>query len=134
MIRSSNISEFLTLREAADLAGVKPANIRVRIATGELKPSPLDTSVTTRETTYLFSDADVVRLKTMAFVPRQKNNEEFVDDGRQSDFTVSQIASMWQLSSDTIQRLFKDEPGVVTLGNKNPRGRRRRVTSASHGR
>ena len=123
------MSDFLTLREAADLAGVKPENIRVRIAMGELKPTPLGTSVTTRETTYLYSDADVMRLKTMAFVPGKKNNEGgFVDDGRQSDFTVSQIASMWQLSSDTIQRLFKDEPGVVTLGNKNPRGRRKRVT------
>jgi hypothetical protein len=35
-----------------------------------------------------------------------------VDDGRQTDFTVAQIASLWQLSTDTIQRLFQDEPGV----------------------
>lgn len=49
------MSEFLTLREAADFSGVKPESIQVRIAVGELKP---------RETTYLFSDADVVRPKT----------------------------------------------------------------------
>jgi hypothetical protein len=53
------------------------------------------------------------------FAPRQKNgNEPFVDGGRQSDFTVAQLASIWQLSTDTIQRLFQDEPGVITLGNK----------------
>ncbi len=63
------------------------------------------------------------------FAPRQKNgNEPFVDDGKQSDFTVAQIASIWQLSTDTIQRLVQDEPGVITLGNKNPRGKRKRVT------
>ncbi len=122
------MSEFLTLQQAADLAGVKVAQIRVRIAMGELTPTVLGTSITTRETTYLFSEADVVRLKTLTFVPDQKNEGQFVDDGRRSDFTVAQIASMWQLSTDTIQRLFEDEPGVVVLGNKNPRGKRKRVT------
>jgi hypothetical protein len=79
--------------------------------------------------TYLFSDADAVRPKTLTFAPGEKNNDEtFVDNGRQTDFTVAQIASLWQLSTDTIQRLFQDEPGVVTLGNKNPRGKRKRVT------
>jgi hypothetical protein len=123
------MTEFLTLQQAADLAGVKVAQIRVRIAMGELTPKALGTSVTTRETTYLFSEADVVRLKTLTFVPRPKNGDEpFVDDGKQTDFTTAQIASMWQLSTDTIQRMFADEPGVVALGNKNPRGKRKRVT------
>jgi predicted DNA binding CopG/RHH family protein len=35
---------------------------------------------------------------------------------------------MWQLSTDTVQRLFQDEPGVIALGNKNPRGKRKRIT------
>ena len=42
------MSEFLTLQQAADLAGVKVAQIRVRIAMGELTPEALGTSVTTR--------------------------------------------------------------------------------------
>lgn len=63
------------------------------------------------------------------FAPKQKNGDEpFVDDGKRSDFTVAQIASMWQLSTDTVQRLFQDERGVVTLGNKNARGKRKRIT------
>src|SRR5208283_3761353 len=123
------MSEFLTLQQAADLAGVKVAQIRVRIAMGELTPTALGTSITTRETTYLFSEADVVRLKTLTFAPRKRNNDEsFVDDGIQSDFTTAQIASMWQLSTDTIQRLFEDEPGVVVLGNKESRSKRKRIT------
>ena len=96
---------------------------------GELTPEALGTSVTTGETTYRFSEADVVRLKTLTFGPRPKNGDQpFVDDGKQSDFTVAQIASLWQLSTDTIQRLFQDEQGVVALGDKNPRGKRKRVT------
>jgi hypothetical protein len=41
---------------------------------------------------------------------------------------VSQVASLWRLSRDTIQRLFQDEAGVVVLGDSNPRGKRRRIT------
>jgi predicted DNA binding CopG/RHH family protein len=51
-----------------------------------------------------------------------------VDDGTLDKFTVAQIASMWQLSTDTIQRWFEDEPGVIASGEKNPRGKRKRVT------
>jgi hypothetical protein len=54
--------------------------------------------------------------------------DSFVDDGKQENFTVAQVASLWELSRDTIQRMFEDEPGVITLGSKNPRGKRKRVT------
>jgi len=43
-------------------------------------------------------------------------------------YSVAELAALWRLSPDTIQRLFEDEPGVITLGEKNPRGRRKRVT------
>jgi hypothetical protein len=52
----------------------------------------------------------------------------FGDDGKQENFTVAEIASLWKLSTDTIQRLFEHEPGVVVLGDKNPRGKRKRIT------
>jgi hypothetical protein len=55
-------------------------------------------------------------------------SEPFVDDGTLGTFTVAQIASMWQYSTDTIQRWFEDEPGVIASGEKNPRGKRKRVT------
>jgi hypothetical protein len=126
--REREVSEFLTLQQTADLAGVKAEQIRVRIERGELTPETLGTSITTRETTYLFSEADVVRLKTLMFAPRQKNgNEPFVDDGSPISPWRRSPRAIWQLSTDTIQRLLQDEPGVVTLGNKNPRGKRKRV-------
>jgi|SRR5271168_1156296 len=55
-------------------------------------------------------------------------SEPFVDDGKQEAFTVAQIASLWQYSTDTVQRLFADEPGVQVIGSKNPRGKRSRTT------
>jgi len=56
------VSEFLTLQQTADSPGVKAEQIRVRIEMGELTPEAFGTSITTRETTYLFSEADVVRV------------------------------------------------------------------------
>jgi hypothetical protein len=43
-------------------------------------------------------------------------------------YSPSELAELWGLSSDTIRRLFEDEPGVVTIGERNPRRKRRYVT------
>lgn len=51
-----------------------------------------------------------------------------MDDGTLMMLTVAQIASLWQLSRDTIQRIFADEPGVLVLGDRHPRGKRQRLT------
>lgn len=59
---------------------------------------------------------------------KPSKDEPFIDDGKQDTFTVAEIASLWRYSTDTVQRLFADEPGVQVMGNKNPRGKRKRVT------
>lgn len=59
---------------------------------------------------------------------KSSKGDPFVDDHKQEFFTVAQIASMWNLSDDTVRRLFEDEEGVITLGNKNPRNKHRRIT------
>ncbi len=43
-------------------------------------------------------------------------------------YSPAELAELWGLSSDTIRRLFEDEPGVVTIGERNPRSKRRYVT------
>ena len=43
-------------------------------------------------------------------------------------YSPSELAELWGLSSDTIRRLFQDEPGIVTIGGRNPRRKRRYVT------
>lgn len=44
-------------------------------------------------------------------------------------YTVAEIASAWKLSEDTIRKLFRDEPGVLVIGNQKPRYGRRRYVS-----
>jgi hypothetical protein len=122
-----------TVGEAAELADVKPAQLKLWLETNKFKPSiqkEAPNSLAGALVPY-FTEADIARL--IEFVGQQKKRkptkiDRFVDDGTQTEFTVAQIASMWQLSTDTVQRMFVDEPGVITLGDKNPRGKRRRVT------
>ena len=39
-------------------------------------------------------------------------------------FTPKELSELWQLSENSIRRLFQDRDGVFALGDSNPRGRR----------
>jgi len=44
-------------------------------------------------------------------------------------YTVKELAAIWRLSSSSIIRLFRDEPGVLKIGRERPlRGRRSYIT------
>jgi transcriptional regulator GlxA family with amidase domain len=32
-------------------------------------------------------------------------------------FSVNEVAEMWNISDDTVRRLFRDEPGVLRIAN-----------------
>jgi len=132
---------MFTVTEAAELADVKRALLKLWLETGKFKPSIVGKSSNVMigsETIYASTQQDIPRLVSFAKSqqPATKpvkatapaKSVGFVDDGVQENFTVAEIAALWKLSTDSIQRIFQDEPGVVTLGEKNPRGKRRRVT------
>ena len=43
-------------------------------------------------------------------------------------YAVAEIAEMWNLSADKVRELFENEPGVLVLGDRRPRYKRRYVT------
>jgi len=43
-------------------------------------------------------------------------------------YAVTEIAEMWNLSVDKVRELFENEPGVLVLGERSPRHKRRHVT------
>lgn len=43
-------------------------------------------------------------------------------------YTPRDLAELWQLSEQTIRRLFQDLPGVLKIGDRSPRGKRGYVT------
>jgi hypothetical protein len=40
-------------------------------------------------------------------------------------YAVAEIATLWNLSTDKVRELFEQEPGVLVIGDRNPRGKRR---------
>ena len=43
-------------------------------------------------------------------------------------YAVAEIAEMWNLSADKVRELFENEPGVLVIGERSPRHKRRYVT------
>jgi hypothetical protein len=43
-------------------------------------------------------------------------------------YAVIEVAEMWNLSPDKIRELFQHEPGVLVIGDRSPRHKRRYLT------
>ena len=43
-------------------------------------------------------------------------------------YAVIEIAEMWHLSPDKVRAIFQHEPGVLVIGDQNPRHKRRYLT------
>jgi transcriptional regulator GlxA family with amidase domain len=44
-------------------------------------------------------------------------------------YTVKDLGALWKLSTTTVARLFRDEPGVLKIGRDQPRRVRRSYTT-----
>jgi len=49
-------------------------------------------------------------------------------DAFERHFTPAELAEIWSLDVSTIRRMFIDMPGVLKVGESNPRGKRGYVT------
>jgi hypothetical protein len=43
-------------------------------------------------------------------------------------YAVIEIAEIWNLSPDKVREIFEHEPGVLVIGDRNPRHKRRYLT------
>jgi hypothetical protein len=46
-------------------------------------------------------------------------------DAIEPHFTVAEVAAMWSLSSDSVRRIFRRQPGVLVLETPRPSTRKR---------
>jgi hypothetical protein len=44
-------------------------------------------------------------------------------------YTVAEIAALWSLSDDAVRHMFEREPGVLMLGNPQPKRGKRSYTT-----
>jgi hypothetical protein len=145
---------MFNLQQAADKAGISAGLLHLWVSTGKVKPSLIMVadanacdSLTQRAlkqtnwtdknepSNWLFSEHDVERLQKMVensakadLSPPKKLTTWNPKEDSHKRYTIKELASAWGFSDDTIRRLFENEKDVVTIGDKNPRGKRRRVT------
>lgn len=60
------------------------------------------------------------------FTYRGKSYTNLVVDERH--FTPADLAKAWSVDVETIRNVFRDEPGVVKIGDKNPKHKRSYLT------
>jgi hypothetical protein len=47
---------------------------------------------------------------------------------KETHYTPDDLAGMWGVSVDSIRRIFRDEPGVLKMGEKSPKHKRQYLT------
>lgn len=52
--------------------------------------------------------------------PREQEARAF-----ERHFSPAQVGELWNLSADTVRHLFENEPGVLVIGNTEPRSGKR---------
>jgi hypothetical protein len=44
-------------------------------------------------------------------------------------YSLAEIAELWKLSADCVRKIFENEPGVLVIGNEQPRRGKRSYTT-----
>ena len=76
------------------------------------------------------SENNPISVKTERQIePRQSPITSGVSLFIERHYSASELAALWNLSLDTIRRIFKNEPVVLVLGEDKPKRNRRRYTT-----
>jgi hypothetical protein len=51
-----------------------------------------------------------------------------ISPAQEKHYSPDELASLWGISVDSIRRLFRDEPGVLKMGDKDPKHKRQYLT------
>lgn len=107
--------------EAAELADVKPAQLKLWLQTGKFKTNNWSRSqpACLSEPSYFFTEEDVARLVAFAAAQgKRKPRSDSAEVVQSGFFTAAQLAQQWNLSEDVIRKEFENEPGVLKLARK----------------
>jgi hypothetical protein len=140
---SDRMRRMHSLKEAARLAGISQELLSLWVATKRIKP------VVNRPATALpvpgrpgvvredfvapgflaFDDRNIEQIRALAEHPQPKPPKTETVSVDKDFYSVADVALLWNLSTDSIRRIFSDEVGVITLGDGAVRrGKRKRVT------
>jgi hypothetical protein len=67
-------------------------------------------------------------LDTSGNNPRQEALPKPIAAFEERHYTVAEIGALWNLSIDSVRKLFRNEPGVLAIGTIRARGKRQYLT------
>ena len=133
-----------SVKEAARRGGISESLLLLWVETKRIKPATSQPAVNlpvpnrpheVREdfavpAFYEFDDKNIEAIRALAEKPQHIKQPKIKTVLLDKEFySVSDIATLWNLSPDSIRRIFTDEVGVITLGDESiRRGKRKRVT------
>jgi AraC-like DNA-binding protein len=132
-----------SLKEAARRAGISEALLMLWVETKRIRPATSMSAVNlpvpnrpheVREdfsvpAFYEFDERNIEQIRALAEKPQPKPPKPETVSTDKEFYSVADVALLWNLSPDSIRRIFSDEAGVITLGDGAARrGKRKRVT------
>ncbi len=122
--------KFYMLKDAADMVGVRPAVLLGWVKSGKVTPDGDWRGLGTED--YLFMESSLPKLLKLAEKtdpPKPSRLPAWNPSAEPgTHWKVKQLARGWNLSEETVRKALEDEPGLIKLGNENPRGKRRYVS------
>lgn len=132
-----------SVKEAARRGGISESLLLLWVETKRVRPASSQPSVNlpvpsrpheVREdfavpAFYAFDDKNIEQIRALAekAQPKPPKTEAVIAD--KEFYSVADVALLWNLSPDSIRRIFSDEIGVITLGDGAARrGKRKRIT------
>jgi hypothetical protein len=132
-----------SIKQAAQRAGITEALLLLWVETKRVRPASSQPAVNlavpnrpheVREdfavpAFYAFDDKNIEQIRALAEKPQPRPPKPEAVIADKDFYSVADVALLWNLSPDSIRRIFSDEAGVITLGNGAvQRGKRKRVT------
>jgi hypothetical protein len=141
---------MLNLKQAAEQVGIGEGLLILWIAVGKFKPS-IELNSTSKGLTgkakqafdsfaggpneqalgwnrFSLTDKDIERLRKMVEAtaePKAKTGPAHV---KGTDYSVAEVAALWNVGVDKIREVFENEPDVIKLKNPAKRGKRAYTT------
>jgi hypothetical protein len=130
---------IFSLEQAAAMVGMSEELLVLWVSTGKFKPSMEIKGVIPGQSKspwgyhrFSCTEDDIEKLRALAeqtAVPTLKPAKgQPKDHVKGTDYTVQELAKLWQFSPDKIRDLFENEPGVLKAKNPPKKGKRAYTT------
>jgi hypothetical protein len=131
--------KVFSLEQSAKMAGISEEILVLWVSTGKFKPSiELKGSIPGQSQSpfgyhrFSCTEDDIKRIRALAEQTAEPTPNpakgQSKEHAKGTDYTVRELAKLWQFSPDKVRELFENEPGVLKIKNPRKKGKRAYTT------